>query len=77
MDPITTASLIHDRTLELQRTADQVRQERILRSKAKDMAVPDVGAEAAQARPAELMGPTVRQPASAKVGTCSPAEPAI
>ena len=72
MDPITTASLIHDRTQELQRTADQVRQERTLRSNAiVPVAVVEATAVGAPARPDEPQ----RSPAMA--GSCSPAEPAI
>ena len=67
MDPITTASLIHDRTQELQRTADQLRQGRALRSTspAETSAPPDAPTEAG------------RSPALSKAGTCAPAEPAI
>ena len=72
MDPFTIASLIHDRTEELQRAADRIRQERTLRSYAiVPVAVVEATAAGASARPDEPQ----RSPAMA--GSCSPAEPAI
>jgi hypothetical protein len=65
MDPITTANQVHERLLDLQKTADDIHQERAFRS------TPTVGAIAAPPpRPAEAHRP-------ATAGTCSPAEPAI
>ncbi len=65
MDPITVTKLVSDRTDDLQRIADQVRQERALRSTTTSRAV------APPARPAESR----RSPASAR--DCAPAEPAV
>lgn len=67
MDQITVARLVQDRTQDLQRTADQVRQERSLRSTARAAA-----ATSASARPAEA-----RPQAAARLGGCAPAEPAV
>jgi hypothetical protein len=66
MDPITTANQVHERMLDLQKTANDIHQERALRSS------PTVEAQAA---------PTPRaveaRRSTAKAGNCSPAEPAI
>ena len=71
MDPITVTHLVQDRTNDLQRIADQVRQERSLR------ATPPAGADAALARPAEVRRAPARASVPAKAGGCSPAEPAV
>jgi len=63
MDPLNV-DRVHERTLELQRTADQVHQERDLRSTTTTESV------AIPTRPLEA------RPTSAKVGGCAPAEPA-
>ena len=63
MDPLNV-DRVHERTLELQRTADQVHQERDLRS------TPTAEPVTSHAR---LVEPG---PATAKVGGCAPAEPA-
>jgi len=78
MDPITVSHLVQDRTMELQRTADQVRQERALRSTPSAGAVVGVrptrpAAEAA----AHPTGPARVRPSPAKAGGCAPAEPAV
>lgn len=65
MDPFTIKHLAHDRILDLQRTADQVRRERALRPP------PSGEAEAPPTRQAEM------RRAPDKAGRCSPAEPAI
>ena len=77
MDPITVTHLVQDRTIELQRTADQVRQERALRStsSADPVAVARDLQPAAQAA-SHPIGPAKSQPSSAKAGGCAPAEPA-
>ena len=65
MDPITVTKLVSDRTQDLQRTADQVRQERALRTtRTADAVNPST-------RPAEVRG------SPAKAGRCAPAEPAV
>ena len=76
MDPITVTQLVHDRTLDLQRTADQLRQERALRSTAAAQAVagPTRSAAGAAAHPA---GPAKARPSPTKAGGCAPAEPAL
>ena len=63
MDPLNVHR-VHERTLELQRTADQVRQERDLRSTTTTERVE------IHARPVEA------RRSSATVGGCAPAEPA-
>jgi len=63
MDPLNV-DRVHERTLELQRTADQVHQERDLRS------APTAQPVVAHARAVEP------RPSPAKVGGCVPAEPA-
>lgn len=66
MFPINTTRLVRDRTDDLQRTADQVRQERALRS------APDApGRAPMHAQPAEER----RRNASTASG-CTPVEPA-
>jgi hypothetical protein len=72
MDPITVTQLVHDRTFDLQRTADGLRQERVLRPGPVQTgsSIAESGSSPA-ARPAELR----RSPA--KAGGCSPAEPAV
>lgn len=66
MDSITTANQVHERMLDLQKTADDIHQERALRS------TPTLEPLAAPIpRPAEVL----RSPA--KAGNCAPAEPAI
>lgn len=77
MDPITAASLITDRTRELQRTADQVRRERALRAAHAGDAVAAVEGVAAVETVAPHPRPPELQRSHAKVGNCSPAEPAI
>ena len=67
MDPITVSQLVHDRTLDLKRTADGLRQERALR--------PPLAAESG-ASPAAT-GPAEFRRSTAKAGGCSPAEPAV
>jgi hypothetical protein len=69
MDPITVTHLVQDRTQDLQRIADQVRQERSLRS------TPPAEVTASPARTAEARGAT--PPAPTKTGGCVPAEPAL
>ena len=66
MDPITVTHLVQDRTQDLQRIAEQVRQERSLRS------TPQPEATASDIRPTEPR----RSPASGKSGACAPVEPA-
>ena len=63
MDPLNL-DRVHERTLELQRTADQVHQERDLRSTPTTETV---------ISPARRVEP---RPSPAKVGGCVPAEPA-
>ena len=67
MDPITVTNLVQDRTQDLQRIADQVRQERALRS------TPQTESTASHVRPTESR----RSPAPGKAGGCAPAEPAV
>lgn len=66
MDPITTANQVHERMLDLQKTADDIHQERALSS-----TPTREGPAAPTTRPAEVR----RSPA--KAGNCSPAEPAV
>jgi hypothetical protein len=69
MDPITTSHLVQDRTAALQRIADQVRQERALRSTPTPTAsVAAVAMTVARARPADP------QPAPSKATDCATAE---
>ena len=77
MDPITVTHLVKDRTVELQRTADQVRQERALRSTSSADAIAIAALRPAAHACSHPIGPAKAQPASAKVGGCAPAEPAI
>ncbi|HUP55120.1 MAG TPA: hypothetical protein VM408_06415 [Methylomirabilota bacterium] len=77
MDPITVTHLVQDRTNDLQRTADQVRQERALRSTAAAAAEP--AAEPTSSAPAGPIEPRLASvPASARadVAGCDLAEPA-
>jgi hypothetical protein len=71
MDPITVTHVVQDRTQDLQRIGDQVRQERSLHSTLPAETDPAI------ARPAEAR----RGPAPASVPTeargCAPAEPAV
>jgi hypothetical protein len=67
MDPITVTHLVQDRTQDLQRIADQVRQERSLRS------TPQTEATASHVRPTESR----RSPAPGTSGACAPVEPAV
>ena len=67
MDQITVTKLVSDRTDDLRRTAEQVRQERALRSTTTSRSE----AVALPRRPAEER----RSPASAR--DCAPAEPAL
>jgi hypothetical protein len=69
MDPITVTHLVQDRTQDLQRIADQVRQERALRS------TPPAAAPSSPTRPAEARRSPA--PTSTKAGACVPAEPAL
>lgn len=72
MDPITVTHLVQDRTQDLQRIADQVRQERKLRS---------TSTAAAQATPPESARPAEQRRVPARdprrAGGCAPAEPAV
>lgn len=72
MDPITVTHLVQDRTQDLQRIADQVRQERKLRS---------TSTAAAEATPPASARPTeprrVPAPNPARAAGCAPAEPAV
>ena len=72
MDPITVTHLVQDRTQDLQQIAEQVRQERSLRSTAATEATPPADARATEAR----RSPTPRS-APTKSGGCAPAEPAL
>ena len=83
MDPITVTRLVQDRTQDLQRIADQVRQERALRSTAAAAAeaTPPVPARAAEPRlaPVPVQASKPRQapaPALANDARCDLAEPA-
>lgn len=69
MDPITVTHLVQDRTQDLQRIADQVRQERSLRA-ASEAATP---APARLPEPRRAPAPT---PAPANAVGCDLAEPA-
>lgn len=64
MDPITVTNRVHERTAELQRTADQVHRERELRS------TPTAETVTSHARPAEARS------SPQKAGGCSPVESA-
>jgi hypothetical protein len=68
MDPITTSHLVQDRTDALQRTADQLRQERALRSAP---ATTPAEAVAVSVPRAGRANPTR---ATSKVPDCAPAE---
>jgi hypothetical protein len=72
MDPITVTNLVQDRTQDLQRLADQVRQERSLRSTA--VAATAEATPPAPARPAEPR--RAPAPAPERVASCDVAEPA-
>jgi hypothetical protein len=73
MDPIAVTQLVHDRTVDLQRTADGLRQERALRPAStpalSEASKADTGSSPG-AQPVEVR----RSPGMA--GGCSPAEPA-
>jgi uncharacterized protein YkwD len=71
MDPITVTHVVQDRTQNLQRIADQVRQERSLRS------TPPVEADAALARLAEARRAPAPAPGPTEGRGCAPAEPAV
>lgn len=72
MDPITATHLVQDRTQDLQRIADQVRQERLLRSTSARAA-----AEAAAPAPVRAAEPRLAPaPAPANAAGCDLAEPA-
>jgi hypothetical protein len=74
MDPITATRLVEDRTQDLRRLADQVRQERSLRSPstvAAAEATPPAPAQITEARRAPAAAP-----APANAGGCDLAEPA-
>jgi hypothetical protein len=73
MDPITTTHLVQDRTEDLQRIADQVRQERSMRSTPPAAAVAE--ATASPARPIEA--PRSAAATRTNAGGCAPAEPAV
>lgn len=66
MDPITVSQLVHDRTVDLQRTADALRQERALRR----------APSAETAAPPSARAVEVRR-SPTKADGCSPAEPAV
>jgi hypothetical protein len=68
MDPITTSHLVQDRTDALQRTADQLRQERALR------AAPSTAAAEAVAVPVPRAGPANPTRATSMAPDCAPAE---
>jgi hypothetical protein len=73
MDPITVTNLVQDRTHELRRTAEQLRQERALRTTRSADAVASTesaGSTAVQRRPTELSS------RSAAAESCTPARPA-
>jgi hypothetical protein len=69
MDPITVTHLVQDRTDDLRRIADQVRQERALRS-----TPPEAVTSSPTRRAQPRRSPT---PTSTKAGGCAPAEPAV
>ena len=71
MDPITVSHLVQDRTQDLQRIADQVRQERSLRSD-------DRPAASTAGHPSPDPPKPVAAPAASgrRSGGCAPAEPA-
>ena len=74
MDPITSTHLVQDRTAALQRTADQVRQERALHSTPSatpPAAVDSVAVTVTQTRVAD---PPPAPAASAKATDCAAAE---
>ena len=71
MDPITTTRLVRDRTQDLQQVADQIRQERALRSG------PPADVAATSTGPAEAHREPAPASMSTKVGGCAPAEPAL
>ena len=59
MDPITATHLVHDRTLDLQRTADKIRQERALRRAATAELIAPSGRPAEVRRsPTKACGPS-------------------
>ena len=73
MDPIAVTQLVRDRTVDLQRTADGLRQERALR--------PARAPALTEASKAESGSPPAAQPIDVRrspgmAGGCSPAEPA-
>jgi hypothetical protein len=68
MDPITTSHLVQDRTDALQRTADQIRRERRLRSIPSSSMAEAVAVPVPQARPAD----PPRE--ASKANDCAPAE---
>jgi hypothetical protein len=70
MDPITVTHLVQDRTTDLQRTADQLRQERALRS------APTTTTTAAEAVAVSVprAGPANPTRATSKAADCAPAE---
>jgi hypothetical protein len=78
MDPITFTHLVQDRTTDLQRTADQVRQERVLRLTPSARAVAVAGpVRPAVETAAHATGPATARPSPSKAGGCAPAEPAL
>jgi len=74
MDSITLTKLVHDRTLDLLRTADGLRQERALRPGSAP-ALADSSRVGSASSPAAR--PVARRPSPATAGGCSPAEPAL
>jgi hypothetical protein len=74
MDPITTTHLVQDRTEDLQRIADQVRQERSMRSTPPAAAIAE--ATASPARPIEAPR-SAAAAARTNAGGSAPAEPAV
>jgi hypothetical protein len=68
MDPISSSHLVQDRTDALQRTADQIRRERTLRTTPPASTAEAVAMPVPRARPAD----PVREPS--KAVDCAPAE---
>jgi hypothetical protein len=68
MDPISTSHLVQDRTAALQQTADQIRQERALRSAPSTTTAEAAAVPVSRARPANPTRST------SKATDCAPAE---
>ena len=73
MDPITVTRLVQDRTNDLQRIADQVRQERSLRSRSTAVAE---ATSPAPARLTDVRRAPAAAPDPANAAGCDLAEPA-